>query len=80
MPGETVVDCVGLIPPEPMERVLEAIAVAGAGDVVCMRIHREPVPLYGILSANGYAHETRPIGDGVFEVRIWRKAGRCTPA
>jgi hypothetical protein len=82
MPVETVVDCVGLVPPEPMQRVLEAVAAADASEVVCMRIHREPVPLYAILSANGYAHETRPAGEGLFEVRIWRDpaVGRCTPA
>jgi TusA-related sulfurtransferase len=74
MAAEIVVDCVGLEPPEPMERVLEAISSAQPDQVVRMRIDREPLPLYRILSGNGYAHETHCRDDGVYEIRIWRRS------
>ena len=38
-----------------------------------MLIDREPVPLYRILSGNGYAHETQCRDDGVYEIRILRR-------
>jgi TusA-related sulfurtransferase len=74
MPNEIVVDCVGLEPPEPLERVLHALSSAQENDVVRMLIDREPVPLYRVLAQNGYAHETRSLADGIYEIRIWRQA------
>ena len=73
MPKEIVVDCRGLEPPEPLERVLEAISVLGDNEYVRMLIDREPIPLYRILERNGYGHETRHTGGGIYEVRIWLK-------
>jgi TusA-related sulfurtransferase len=73
MSPEIVVDCIGLEPPEPLERVLEAISIAEPDQVVRMLIDREPVPLYRILGANGYAHETQCRDDGSYEIRIWRR-------
>ena len=75
MPKEFLVDCVGLEPPEPLERVLEAISNLGRDEYVRMLIDREPIPLYRILKRNGYEYETRYIGEGIYEVTI-RSAGK----
>jgi TusA-related sulfurtransferase len=70
MGSEIVVDARGLEPPEPFERVMEAISDMGKEDTVLMLLEREPVPLYRVLDRNGYEHVTKLRDDGVFEIRI----------
>ena len=67
-------DVRGLEPPEPMERVLEALDRLPDSDQLCMLIEREPRPLYRILAHNGYGHNTTILPDYLYEVRIWRRA------
>lgn len=67
-----VLDCRGLEPPEPLERVLEAISRLGADETVLMLIDREPRPLYRILRENRYDFQTDLNEQGWFEVLIWR--------
>jgi len=66
-------DACGLEPPEPMERVLEALSTLGAGDRICMLIDREPRPLYPILERNNFSYETTARDDYLFEILIWHK-------
>jgi uncharacterized protein (DUF2249 family) len=66
-------DACGLEPPEPMERVLEALSTLGAGDRICMLIDREPRPLYSILERNNFSYETTARDDYLFEILIWHK-------
>ncbi|MDA8093634.1 MAG: DUF2249 domain-containing protein [Betaproteobacteria bacterium] len=61
-----------LPPPEPMERILEALPDIEAGGALRMIHHREPFPLYGILAQRGYAWHVRRMGEGHFEILIWR--------
>lgn len=70
MPKEILVDARGLEPPEPFERVMEAVCEMQPGDTVLMLLEREPFPLYKVLDRNGYAHHTACRDDGVFEIRI----------
>lgn len=70
---DVVLDVCGLPPPEPMERVLEALSTLAPGQRLRMIIGREPYPLYGILDRNGYAHETTCRADYLFEVLIWQR-------
>jgi uncharacterized protein (DUF2249 family) len=49
-----VVDARGLEPPEPFERVVEALSRLGADEEVLLLLDREPRPLYRFLSANDY--------------------------
>lgn len=65
------IDVCGLEPPEPMERVLEALDRLQPGQRLRVLIPREPFPLYRILERNGYLHETKSREDFLFEVRIW---------
>jgi uncharacterized protein (DUF2249 family) len=67
-------DVRGLEPPEPMERVLDALDRLPDSARLCMLIEREPRPLYRILANNGYAHSTAVRDDFLFEVTIWRHA------
>jgi uncharacterized protein (DUF2249 family) len=68
------IDVRGLEPPEPLERVLEALDRLPPGDHLCMLIEREPRPLYRILAQNGYVHSTTALPDFLYEVQIWQRA------
>lgn len=73
MPEDRVVDGRWLEPPEPMERVLLALDMLPAHGRLRFLIHREPLPLYPILSEKGCRHETRRIEDGCYEILIWKE-------
>ncbi|NEX62270.1 DUF2249 domain-containing protein [Noviherbaspirillum galbum] len=60
----------GLEPPEPMERVLDALSRLAPQDSLRMLIDREPVPLYRILRQNRYRHDTTARDDGLYEILI----------
>lgn len=70
MNAEIVLDVRGLEPPEPMERVLDALAGMQRGQQLRMRIDREPRPLYRILERNGYRFDAQTTPDGEFEILI----------
>lgn len=70
MKRDILVDGRGLEPPEPMERVLEAIDRLQAGERVRFLIHREPLPLYPILARQGCRHQVRLLADGSYEILI----------
>lgn len=74
MEKDILLDCRGLEPPEPLERVLEAISGMRRDQRVLMLLEREPYPLYRILQQNGYAWQTTARDHGVFEILIWPKA------
>lgn len=63
----------GLEPPEPMERVLEALSALPKSDRLCMLIDREPHPLYRILDLNNFAYSTHARPDFLYEILIWHK-------
>ena len=60
-----------LEPPEPMVRILEALDSLEQDESLRVLIDREPVPLYGILTRNGYRYRTTPLPNLRFEVMIW---------
>lgn len=65
-----VIDARGLEPPEPFERVMEALSILEPGEHVMLILNREPFPLYRVLKTNGYRHETKAYPDGRFEILI----------
>jgi uncharacterized protein (DUF2249 family) len=69
-----VLDVRGLLPPEPLERVLDALDALVPGQRLRMLIDREPLPLYRILRANGHRHEARACAGGEFDITIWAAA------
>lgn len=66
-------DVRGLEPPEPLERVLEALSSLEVDDALHILIDREPRPLYRILDQNNYKYEAVLRNDQCYEIRIRRK-------
>jgi uncharacterized protein (DUF2249 family) len=73
MPDEISLDVRGLMPPEPLERVLDALSTMKKGQKLRMLIDREPLPLYRILQNNGYAYEAQQLPNHMFEILIREK-------
>lgn len=69
-PQELFLDLCGLFPPEPMERVLDALSKLAVGQQLRMLIDREPLPLYRILERNGYQFVASATPAGLFEIVI----------
>lgn len=67
---EVYLDVCGLQPPEPMERVLEALADLKPGQQLRMLIDREPRPLYRILERNGYRFDATLRPDALYDILI----------
>jgi TusA-related sulfurtransferase len=71
MARHLVLDIRGLEPPEPMERVLTAIADFGQGDTLRILSNFEPTPLYRILERDGFRHHVEAGADAPCEITIW---------
>jgi uncharacterized protein (DUF2249 family) len=67
---DVLLDLRGLAPPEPLERVLDALDSLVPGRRLRMLIEREPLPLYRILLRNGYRYDTAALEGGLFSVTI----------
>lgn len=68
--NDILVDARGLEPPEPMERVLQALELLRPGQGIRLLLHREPFPLYPLLTERGYHHDTRMEADGSYVILI----------
>lgn len=68
-----LLDLRGLMPPEPMERVLDALDGVTGTSALTVLLEREPHPLYRILERNGYSWSATGRADGVWEVTITRR-------
>ncbi len=67
-----VIDACAMMPPEPMERTLEALDRLSPGESLLLIIPRRPAPLFDILADNGYAYRIDTRDDGIFEINIWQ--------
>jgi hypothetical protein len=67
---DILVDARGLEPPEPLERALQALELLRPGQGIRLLLHREPFPLYPLLTERGYGHDTRIEADGSFVILI----------
>ena len=65
-----VIDARDLEPPEPFERVMEAISALEPGGQVMLILNREPFPLYRVLQLNGCQYKATAFPDGRFEIVI----------
>ena len=70
MEQDMALDVCGLEPPEPMERVLDALSRLKQHQQLCVLIDREPRPLYRILEANGYRYSVNARPDHLYEITI----------
>jgi uncharacterized protein (DUF2249 family) len=57
---------------EPFDRIMQAVAVLGAEEELVIVNLFEPVPLYGVLGAQGFSHETQRTADGDWRVTFRR--------
>ena len=53
-----------LAPPEPMHRILDALATLSPGERMEAWTPFHPVPLLAILQADGHAFTVEPVDDG----------------
>jgi uncharacterized protein (DUF2249 family) len=70
---EITLNVCGLMPPEPMERVLKALGTLEKGQRLRMLIDRDPLPLYDLLVHKGFEYSKATTDDGLREIRIWQK-------
>ena len=68
-----VVDCRELFPPEPMERVLEAVQAMQEDEAVLMVHRQEPFPLYKRLEERQCDYEIKRFIDGGVQLLIWKR-------
>ena len=68
---EQTIDVSTLEPPEPVERILDALADLPPGDWLRVTHRRDPVPLYSMLRDMGYRWDTRHPAPEQFEILIW---------
>jgi uncharacterized protein (DUF2249 family) len=73
MSREITLDVRHMEPPEPLERVLEAIDDFQSGDQLRLVIDCRPTPLFRILERNGYAYREAPGTESAYVITIWRK-------
>ena len=64
------IDARGLEPPQPMEVVMQTLALLRPGQSIRLLLHREPFPLYPILAERGYRYQTRMDADGSYVILI----------
>lgn len=57
---------------EPFSRIMSAVAALPVGDVLHLRAIFEPVPLFRVLAAQGFAHESRAHAPDDWSVWFWR--------
>ena len=67
---EILVDARWLEPPEPMEKVLQALTQLRPGQSIRLLLHREPFPLYPLLAERCYGHATHMESDGSYVILI----------
>ena len=53
---------------EPFQRIMEAVSQLNPGQDLIIVNDFEPVPLYQVLEARGYAHQTTRLADGGWQV------------
>lgn len=67
------VDARGLEPPQPMVKILEALANLSAGSGLRARTDRRPMHLYSHLEERGFFHESTEQSDGSFITHVWSR-------
>ncbi len=65
-----IVDCREMFPPEPMEKILEAVEVMGDDEAVLMVHRREPFPLFEKLRVRHLDYEIKRFEDGSVQILI----------
>ncbi len=72
--NDICLDVCALAPPEPMERILDALDGMRAPDRLAVLIDREPHPLLRLLIRNHHRFAIDQRSDGKFDLLIWPAA------
>jgi len=70
---ERLLDVSRLEPPEPLERILEAVKELDEGQYLHIRHRREPLLLYPLLEQMALNQETCCDTHGMYHILIWRE-------
>lgn len=76
MTGERLLDASGLEAPEPLQQALAAVDSLMPGEYLRLRIGRDPVLLYPLLTVQGFDYQRHGTAQG-FEVIIWRHGDKA---
>ena len=68
------IDARNMQPPEPFERVIDALSSLPLGEEICLLVPHEPRPLYRFLANNNYTWTATQAAEGHWEVVIREKA------
>ena len=71
MTGERLLDTSDMEAPEPLQQTLSAVDALQVGEYLRLRIRRDPVLLYPLLTVQGFDY-LRRINGQTYEVIIWR--------
>ena len=69
-PRHETLDVRGMEPPEPLERILAIIRDFKPGDTLTVVIDCEPIPLFRILTLNGFDYRSEPGTSSRYEISI----------
>jgi len=69
-PTEIFLDLRAMVPPEPMQCVLDALTTLAPEQQLRLLIDREPHPLYRILDRNGYTYRRTEPEPGLYQIVI----------
>lgn len=53
---------------EPFGAIMEAVSALSPGEPLELLAPLDPVPLYSVMEARGYGHQTQDLGGGDFRV------------
>jgi uncharacterized protein (DUF2249 family) len=65
-----VIDGREMVPPEPMERTIQALDTLKSDEEIQLLVYCSPQPLFNILRKNGYAWQENVHADGTHEILI----------
>jgi uncharacterized protein (DUF2249 family) len=60
---------------DPFAVIMAAVSQLGPTEPLDLIAPLDPIPLYAVLGARGYAHLTEDLGDGDYRVRFTRTPG-----
>lgn len=60
---------------EPFGAIMATVAGLEDGEDLELLAPLDPIPLYQVLRARGFAHETEPLGEGDYRVVFRREVG-----
>ncbi|MDP4163716.1 MAG: DUF2249 domain-containing protein [Bacillota bacterium] len=58
---------------EPFQKIMEAISSLNGNDIFILHAPFKPVPLYAVLKAKGFSHETEELGKKHFRIVFTKK-------